>query len=295
MTCAPGGRGTIEATAGPLAVQASAHFYTSGDRWARMASFVVPAAKGVDALAEASPSSPPSPSTSLFQCLLGPSSDAPFFGAVAPSGSSGTATSDGFMVVTVAQSANGDRGFATLTVGATLRGACSMHYYTNGDTYYPENSFCVPITQGETWALTTTTTSGAPKFTSNWVPLQDLSMQTMSMRGAGTVYTANTDGFLVAVLNATDGGRATVQLQSAARSADLPNMPVYSCASVHFYPEHDTYLPCNAAMLPVQKGQVYQSQVIVTSGKLNGGSITDGNITATLYWVPLINPLYSLL
>ena len=249
-----------------------------------MASFSIPAAQGVEVLAKASTSSPPSPSASLYQCLLGPSRDAPFFGGVAPL-SSGTATaaSDGFIAVTVAQTANGDRGFATLTVDAKLRGACSMHYYNNSDTWYPENSFCVPICAGETWTLTTTSTSGAPTFTANWVPLEELSMQAMITRTNDTVYVARTDGFFVAVLAAADGARATVQLQSAACSADLPNMPVFSCASVHYYSGGDTYLPYNSAMLPVQRGQVYQSQL----------NVTNGSVDATLYWVPLTNPLYS--
>lgn len=137
----------------------------------------------------------------------------------------------------------------------------------------------MPVSNGTTYQINTATTSNNPIFGAAFVPLDPSVFQlgTVTGRTAGSIYQAQTDGFLVAYLSANeDGDRAFVNLYSSSNQSPANSAPLAS-TSIHTYSNEDIFVPLNTATIPVQSGNYYTA----------GFTPTSGSPAIALWWVPI--------
>lgn len=298
-----GGRGYTTGLMGPEGVPpppcayASGHLYTNDDRYASRAGLAFPVPQGMIAelMQTTTYGTPPVAAFNAFK--LGEADNSPTaLGAPVPLSTAGpvtgTAATDGFLLISLVQGGDGARGTATVTVAGNLRGAASIHYYPNDDVHYRQESMLVPICNGEQYVLDYQTTFGTVTFAAQWIPLsgalafqpaqQLLAYQTPSQNPQTVAAKAETDGILILVLDGrnSDGAQGYGTLQLSEKGSDLDDDATMAGTSIHFYPGADTWLPCNSATLPVPKGWSYQVTV----------SWSFDSFPVTAYWVPLVNP-----
>lgn len=203
-----------------------------------------------------------------------------------------TAKTDGFLSVVVTTPQQDERGHATLEVGGDLRAACSAGYLYTQDARNTENSFCVPVRNGEVYTLTFASTWNPPTFQAAWLPVQGLQFEKAEKRDFATTYTASdTDGFLVAVLqdpapdNYYFGNYAQAILSAAPSEIELAFAPEKSGASVQTFPQKTSKdIPYNTATLPVPRGWSYKAD-------FNPFYVANSTPpTANLWWVSLVDP-----
>lgn len=184
---------------------------------------------------------------------------------------SGAAPADGFLLVRARATARADRGWANVRVAGKIRGSCAIQ----GDC--SEQTFWVPLTRGEQWRLASAATAGAPEFTAHWVALRTLRLSPLRQLHPNMAYQAHTDGFLVTVLEAGDGGHAVASLQAGGARALLDINPAHTTAAVRLDTRAGTILPSATATMAVQRGQFYRAALRTT-----------GNPVAfSVYWISL--------
>jgi hypothetical protein len=159
----------------------------------------------------------------------------------------------------------------TLVGGTTAVAGSSQHYYPTGspDRYVPINSFCMPVTSGTSYELNFTSTFGSPIPKAFFIPLADTLyfFSQLSNRTAGIIYTAQTDGFLLAyIYNSNDGDRGLINAYSFNDANLLETQGLVTSTSIHYYPNGDTYVGQNTLMIPVPKGNSYKVELINTFG-----------------------------
>ncbi|HEY0156478.1 MAG TPA: hypothetical protein VGF28_04220 [Thermoanaerobaculia bacterium] len=260
---------------------ASQHYYVDEDRYVVNASFLMPAPSGLSyVIGEDTTSGFPS-ATAQFMALNLQGMQA---WQVVALNNPTVATQDGFVVAWVDGSGDdGSRGSITgaqiLGVGPSIVAGSSQHLYADGDVFVPCNSFMMPVCNGTTYQINTTITSDNPVFGAAFVPLDPSVFQlgTVTERNAGSIYQAQTDGFLVAYLSANeDGDRASVDLYSNSNQNPVSSAPLAS-TSIHLYSNADIYVPFNTVTIPVQSGNYYTASFTPTSG----------NPAIALWWVPI--------
>ena len=113
-----------------------------------------------------------------------------------------------------------------------------------------------------------------------WVPLGQLAFGTARPRTLNQTFTAETDGFFVAVLSAAEANASRANLMvrvGPPGGASLTNNQTLGMASVHRYEGHDKWLRYNSVTVPIAKGCVYQAVL----------ENVYSNVECTMYWVPL--------
>ncbi len=288
-----GARGTLTgATGNQVTAECSAHYYQGDDRWVSSASYLLPVHGGSSSV-NTTDATCLNPAFSLFQTEFQSAKKESFFGewVTVPAASSGVATdftpaSDGFLLINASISSDGDRGSVIVSQnwgsGKLMPlAACSVHQYHGDDVWYPAQSFCIPVRQGEALAIISDSTSGSPSFSYQFLPLDSslLSVGQSSTVQANTAYQAAQDGFLVCALAAgQDGSRGTASLVYAGSSqAALQPANAQIGTSVHNYHTDNEYMRFNTAVLPVTKGRWYAANV----------DNTCETIDATIYFVPI--------
>ena len=171
---------------------------------------------------------------------------------------SGAAPADGFMLVRAHATTRADRGWANVRVAGKIRGSCAIQ----GDC--AEQTFWVPLTRGEQWRLASAATAGAPEFTVHWVALRTLRLAPLRQLHPNMAYQAHTDGFLVTVLEAGDGGHALASLQAGGARALLDINPAHTTAAVRLDTRSGIILPSATATMAVQRGQFYRAALRIT-------------------------------
>jgi hypothetical protein len=265
---------------------ASQHWYMQADDWIGSASMMMPMPKGSYYTATTQTTSG-EPQSSLNFVAFG-NIDATCFGDwqnVAVN-TPIQAPCDGFVVASIDWAGqDGARGTiigSQWASGATPNAVAgsSQHYYSGSDIIVPTNSFCMPVTKGINYKVALNQTSGTPKGAAYFVPMQDgvAALGGFQQRQAGRTYQAQTDGFLLAFLNANnDGDRGQINLFSYANVAELTKLGMLGSTSMHFYTGSDTWVPCNSVTIPVSQGNFYTANYMATSG----------NPAVSLLWVPV--------
>lgn len=272
---------------------ASAHI--SSNDYSPVAAYLLPVRNG-DYVNNIANTTCAAPAYSLYQAnLTVPERLAPVFGAWQNLETlTGTWASDGFVLAGVQCPGDGERGSTLLTSGGNLAGACSAHYFYAGDNWYPQESFCVPVRNGDQYTVTLDPTCGAPTITCQFLPIQPqaLAVGAAQLCYNGQSYTAETDGIFVVVMSTVDqyGGQASVTL--AGTTEELATAPVLAATSVQM--GSNPWLPYNTVAVPVRKGMAYQFdatayQMILLLDPISM-PIDQTPVTATGYFYPLVMP-----
>jgi len=269
-----GDRGKIQVdvnAGGKPVVSAAAthHFYTGSQRKIPTASVAVPVPFGTTPLLTSNPTSGSPQSSGLYFPFL---DQAPMLGSwinmFSMTNGRGTtktvtASSDGFLLVTIKALGNGPRGMVRINMetseGWEYPSGSSIHTYTGSDDHISQNSFCVPIPAGTDWNLYYSTSSEGVEYTASWIPLSSNCFKAMIEVASGEVIQATTDGFLFGRVWATsDGGHGSMALQVSEDKAFESSMLVEGLASQNWHPDTDIYVSVNSAMVPVKKGAYYR-------------------------------------
>lgn len=215
--------------------------------------------------------------------------------------SSIVAPSDGFVVASIDyNNDNGARGYiqGTLpviqngTVSSKVVAGASQHYYSDDGTYVNSNSFCMPVCKSQAYSVAFEKTSRTPAATGLFIPLStDGSLAfsgPLQQRNEGTIYVAESDGFLLAYLHygKNNGGRGYVNLYTFKNQDDpksteteLMSLGLLGSTSVHQWSHDDTYVPINSVCIPVPKGNAYKAVLTTTSE----------SPTVFVTWMPLVS------
>lgn len=186
------------------------------------------------------------------------------------------APSDGFVVAVIQCSSDGDgdRGYILGQQGRdaqslTTVAATSAHFFKDGDDWIPCQSFVMPVAKGTTYSLPFKITSKQPMATAYFLPVEgEPLIEPMQARSNKTAYQAETDGFLLAWIDCskTDGSRGTISVAVSGDAEDLGDAgAVRGITSAHYYQPHNRWVPHNAMMVPVQKGEFYKAVCEKTS------------------------------
>jgi len=206
-----------------------------------------------------------------------------------------TAASSGLVVAFInCPKDDGSRGFIIGQQGSDATGlvdvmSSSAHFYSKEDDWVPCESFCMPVPAGSTYKVSFLITSVSPVATAYWLPIKspDVSLSKPESRTKGTVYQAETDGFLIGMLNASsDGARGHLEIHVDAFEDDLDAAStVRATTYVHYYKKDNRWVPRNSVMVPITKGSFYKAVYTATSGKpavtLNWVSVEDAGAGAT--------------
>jgi hypothetical protein len=166
--------------------------------------------------------------------------------------------------------------------------ASSAHLDSKRDCWVRCESFCMPVPRNTQYKVGTYVGSGAPAFSAYALPVEGGHplLGAFEARDPGTNYHAETDGFLVAYIDASSpGARALAWAYVARITDDLTKVPPRAFTSAHSdnkgKDKNTRWIPYNAFTAPVEKGSWYQVkyQVTAMSPKL------------ILHWVPLLQPL----
>jgi hypothetical protein len=186
------------------------------------------------------------------------------------------AATDGFVLVTLQETLNGDRSNAQgLDDSNTLHACASQHYYTNEDRWIPSASFLMPAPNDSYYSVAANTTWGQPAAALQFMGLVAGTanfMQDWQVVAPNTTETASQDGFVVAWIdwNGDDGARGLIWgTQTLAPSLGSPTV---AGASMHRWSAGDCYVPCNSFTMPVCKGTQYQIQTQATHGSPTFGA-----------------------
>jgi hypothetical protein len=189
-----------------------------------------------------------------------------------------TAPSDGFVVAYVDwDNIDGSRGYIEgyqllpyENSQPSIVAASSQHVYADNDTHVPTNSFCMPVRSGTNFSVNFHPTAGNPVANAFYVPLVVPLVLFDNFRGRkpNQTYQANSDGFLIAFLDANvhNGDRGSVDLCSYPDPSLVTDLGKLATASVHYYLGSDVYVPFNTAMIPVAKNNHYIANFTPTAG-----------------------------
>jgi hypothetical protein len=211
------------------------------------------------------------------------------FGAVTPADLSGTAASDGFLVVNLAGTAGAEG--QTATAMGTLAGqwvsACSVESvdrFIAGRDEQLWGSFCMPVPNGQAYEVQLVSYWGDNSGTvlgAVWIPLMGTAFPTaIQTRDLSRAYTAENDGILFGRLHCDDGNRGSLLVRVTYVGADpstVGSAPVLQATSAHQFQQEGIYGTDEAVTLPVTKGQTYQIEPQWTSG----------NLDAPFFWLDL--------
>ncbi|PWC89440.1 hypothetical protein TSH100_05225 [Azospirillum sp. TSH100] len=192
----------------------------------------------------------------------------------------GTAQTDLFVCVTIQQQNDGDRGYVIGSINGTAIAAASMHSYTGNDIHIPQSSFLLPVPSGSSYSIAYTVTADNPLMTIYTIPLQSeigSVLQAPVALSPNVTYTAPTDGFVVASLDATTSGSRGTLSGFAGQFPNLQTTVMVGNTSVHLYSNIDCYVPYNAITFPVTRGAQYNSAF--------NNSVD--STTCTVYWIGL--------
>lgn len=191
------------------------------------------------------------------------------------------ATSDGFLIGHIWTESNGPRGSIIGQTDAhrsprTIRGAASMHYYTDSDKWGRFGHFLTPVRKNDYAVTTYTATAGNPSADYRFIPFRDKDYlgqwQSLSLN---TPFSATTDGFVVCTIQIEqDGGRGYVFLLDTTDSTSHVRL---AATSAHAFDKKDSRYPCQSFCAPVRQGR----QIEVKSEP------TWGTPTVNAYWIPL--------
>jgi len=200
-----------------------------------------------------------------------------------------TPASDGFIMAQVYwdNSAGASGSIQLLNSSNTAVSGASQHYFDNtagGNSIdVPVNSFCFPVKAGSTYTIKTTTTAASPTFSASFMPLpsnlQLGAMQPISNSSFGNPIPSDTDGFLVAYIDASGnngaGCMAQVKLKSCSQNGE---MVTRNGCSADYQLTENTNVPYNSALLPVPKTWNYEVEV---TNNVNNAA------TVSAFWIPL--------
>lgn len=190
----------------------------------------------------------------------------PVFGTwqTVTAGNVNQAASNGFLLISLSQAASGASGSATLATGNTSSQLSTVGgpsvFVNTSSLQVPANSFCYPLLKGQYYQVTQSF-SGTITSEYLFIPVNEIisSLSTPTPRNAGTVYTANRDGFLVASLAASDGSFGTLCAAVNTDGGDTATPTIKAGASV--FNEKNSLgisLPQNAICVPVSAGSTYR-------------------------------------
>jgi hypothetical protein len=287
----PGSRGFIlantESQPNPTVQRAaaSAHFFDGSDRWGQISSFFMPVRKQDYGVGKSLDTHNQTGKNFRF-IPFGLSSNQPYLGAwqKLDVNEEFTAQTDGFVICTI-WADNASRGYifledSTEATKKTLLAASSAHHNISSDTWYQCQSFCVPVRKGHIVKPKSVTTYGTIQANAYWISLEQVSFGTPEIRTANLSYTAETDGFLVGMVEAQEAGRGELKLRVGFPSSDsLGDEHNLGLASAHFHQGTDTWLKFNTTIVPVIKSSLYKAVLNATHGKVD----------CSLLWVPLIS------
>jgi hypothetical protein len=308
---APGGNPTTVRGA------AAAHEYSGTNKQGRYASLLMPVRCGDYANVTydkwVRPITPPDPNREAMFFSLGPKEDGAYLGDWAtPSpvqlGEPFTAPGDGFLACAIRIPITTDGPFGNLrlfhgTDNQQPLAGSGVHLWrqTMKDCWYSGGSFCVPVPAGTTvTALMESTdenrqwgdTATDFEITTDWLPLQGglaFDRQRQGARMAGTQYTAETDGFLVASLGAPHGGHAYLTVDVTPATSDGSALPSRTLGrtSVHrrlnSANDEINFLIYNTVTVPIRAGSTYTVNVDQHTPDSNGN-----DVERYLTWTPLI-------
>jgi len=289
--------GFAETATNPTTIRgrAAAHRHLSKLRYASRSAFTMPVRNGASSYVKVDYDAG-GPLFNLNEFRISPSRTGAFFGdwtSLTPQTQTTTATSDGFLFVAINVQADSEIGYATVQVGSDLRGGCAVQISLADDTYSDQQSFCVPICNGETYTLTIEAPHGSPNFVAAWLPTSGLQFQACTALDFGTTYPAETDGFLVSALQTNPASTGQVKLYQAPTLAELNVSPEITGTSVqensqfyyefHGYGFDNMYEYFNTTVMPVPKGAHYEAIWVDTEN-------WPANITPNLWWIPLVDP-----
>ena len=197
-----------------------------------------------------------------------------------------TFDTDGFIVAYVdGQSVNGSRseirGYQNLDGELQLIAAASQHYETNTGTNIPCNSFTMSIVKGESYRLLYKQELKDPLVKAYFIPFSNPQFKLFNPqdRFKETEYVAQSDGFLIACINAKfNGERGEIQMYSYnAEGSHLDKLGWATSTSGQYQDASNTIVSVNSAMIPVAKGDHYKVKV----------SSEVGSPEISIKWVPL--------
>lgn len=246
---------------------ASAHNYPEHDRWVSRAALFVPLLKQTNYYLKVNSTSGSidSQTKAHWADLKIGQLGAPTPIKVEKNLPAATAPTDGFLLCQATKLRNGDRSVLSVYLDVTDRvimASCCQHAYDEHDVHYPMESFCVPLQANtkyriEVWPYTL---KGEPVWYATWIPLQGAKLGSSIQNVENVKYVAQSDGFLVGVLQCNDGGRGYCEVHVG--TADLSReqllaLPAVAGTSVHEYHEHDTWMMANTVTVPIRRGTSY--------------------------------------
>ncbi|MDJ0714625.1 MAG: hypothetical protein QNJ54_10455, partial [Prochloraceae cyanobacterium] len=276
-----GSRGYVQAfdgtTPNPTTMRATAsqHYYTNHDTWIPYASLTMPTPANTYYSSEFTSTSSDASASLKFVGLGNIGEEGMGEWQEVEIDSELTANSDGFVLAYVDwNNKNGSRGYVKglqqLSGSSyTVIAGASQHKYTNHDTWVPTNSFCMPVRKNTKYKVEFTKTSSSPIAKAFFVPFSEelVFFNELQDRNEGRVYQAQSDGFLVAyIYEQKNGDRGYVHLYSYPDINELTQLGKMASTSIHYYTNHDTYVPYNSAMIPVSKNDYYKAAFTKTAG-----------------------------
>lgn len=191
---------------------------------------------------------------------------------------------DGFVVASInGFQSNGSRSYITgfQKINGETKQMIGASQQFNGDSLWvPMNSFCMPVKANTDFKVDYVATAGFPEGKAYFIPIIDnVEFGDKPLyRNTNSIYTAETDGFLVGFIqDGADGNRAYLDAFSSNNQDNLKNESPIASASVHFHYGGDRHIGQNAITIPVPKGNFYKLALTNTWGHCN----------VTAYWIPI--------
>ncbi len=270
---------------------ASAHFnLESGDKvgWS---AYTMPVRQGDYAYATlASDTFAGEPAVRIWQFgfdRLQSAGDTPLLGEWQSMGAgsfSGTADTDGFMVAVAQATGDHSQAVATVKVSDELRGACAAQKYVDDDIWYPSQSVCVPIRNGEAYDVAFTVNAGTAATQAYWIPMF-ASVATLGaaqpLGGANVAIPASDDGFLVILLDVafSSATRANVVVRIAPTAEELDSDGAQIAAIGVENWTKLVNIPYRSLMVPVPRGMTFRIDLQLATAAQ----------AMSAWWFPLID------
>jgi hypothetical protein len=169
---------------------------------------------------------------------------------------SGTAATDGLLLVNLATVGDGPRGSAFGSVDGQRVAACSVHVWGDSGRTCKQASFCMPVRKGQTYQAQAVATSDPIAMHVTWFPLVGITFSAaMQPVIPGTTYPTADAGIVFGYMHCDNGPRGSIVVVVG---DDDKSMTVRQAASAHVYWGDDTHIPDAGVSVPISKGEHYR-------------------------------------